>query len=307
MEWQHIGFIGEAMLELSNVQDSYQVCVAGDTYNTAIYLRRLINDKTGISYITGLGIDRQSEKIKSSLIDEGIDTQGVTVIPEKQPGLYMIDTTPEGERSFSYWRENSAARYWLETQDTERVLEWLKRMDAIYLSGISIAILPNTSRKRLLAILEDLQSDGKAIIFDNNYRPALWKSESIAKQWYDRILKLTDIALLTVDDDQALYKEMNDKVIIERCRQQGVREIVLKRGADNCLVALSGEEPLTIPAVKVNQVVDTTAAGDSFAAGYLAARMNGNNPEVAARAGHSLASVVIQHRGAIINKQLMSE
>ncbi|WP_152554137.1 sugar kinase [Endozoicomonas elysicola] len=305
IEWQCIGFIGEAMLELSSSQDSYQVCVAGDTYNTSVYLQRLINHKAQIFYISGLGIDRQSEKIKSSLVHEGIDTQGIVEIPDKQPGLYMIDTTPEGERSFSYWRDNSAAKYWLETQDTERVLKRLKRMDAIYLSGISIAILSNPSRERLLTLLEGLHDDGKAIIFDNNFRSGLWESTSIARQWYDRIFQITNIALITVDDDQALYKEIADDAIIERCRKHGIDEIILKRGADNCLVARSGEKTLTIPAIKINQVVDTTAAGDSFAAGYLAGRITGKNPEFAAVTGHSLASVVIQHRGAIIHKQLM--
>ncbi len=51
--------------------------------------------------------------------------------------------------------------------------------------------------------------------------------------------------------------------------------------------------------------VDTTAAGDSFAAGYLAARLRGEAPAAAARAGHRLAAVVITHPGAIIPREAM--
>ena len=78
----------------------------------------------------------------------------------------------------------------------------------------------------------------------------------------------------------------------------GVAEIVLKMGPQGCLVVSSDTREL-VAANKV-AVVDTTSAGDSFNAGYLAARLQGKSASAAARAGHRLASVVIQHRGAII-------
>ena len=52
-------------------------------------------------------------------------------------------------------------------------------------------------------------------------------------------------------------------------------------------------------------VVDTTAAGDSFAAAYIAARLAGAEPVEAARAGHRLAGVVVCHPGAIIPRAAM--
>jgi 2-dehydro-3-deoxygluconokinase len=53
------------------------------------------------------------------------------------------------------------------------------------------------------------------------------------------------------------------------------------------------------------QPVDTTAAGDSFNAGYLAARINGAMPRDAAAAGHRLAGAVIMAPGAVIPKDAM--
>jgi len=52
--------------------------------------------------------------------------------------------------------------------------------------------------------------------------------------------------------------------------------------------------------------IDTTSAGDSFNAGYLAARFEGQDPEQAARLAHRLASIVIQHRGAIVPAEAMA-
>jgi 2-dehydro-3-deoxygluconokinase len=55
----------------------------------------------------------------------------------------------------------------------------------------------------------------------------------------------------------------------------------------------------------VKDVVDTTAAGDSFGAGYMAARLAGKDAAAAARAGHTLAGAVIRQRGAIIPRESM--
>ena len=54
-------------------------------------------------------------------------------------------------------------------------------------------------------------------------------------------------------------------------------------------------------------MVDTTAAGDSFSAGYLAVRLTGGDAESAAKRGHLTASTVIQYRGAIIPREAMPQ
>ena len=121
------------------------------------------------------------------------------------------------------------------------------------------------------------------------------------------MLECTDIAFLTLDDEDALWGQQPVEDVIARTHNAGVKEVVVNRGADSCLVSIAGEGLVDVPAVKLpkEKVIDTTAAGDSFSAGYLAVRLTGGSAEDAAKRGHLTASTVIQYRGAIIPREAM--
>lgn len=308
-----IAFIGECMIELKKdangvISESF----AGDTLNTALYLARLFSvHQHEVHYITALGTDRFSEAMLEQWQEEGIRCDYVRRLPDKLPGLYYVDVDSSGERSFQYWRGQSAARHLMENQADEPLLESLATFDYIYLSGISLAILPDDGRQKLLELLRHAKTQGAKICFDNNFRPRLWNNPEEAQHWYRQVLQLTDIACLTFDDECLLWNDSSPDQVFDRCRQWGIEEVVLKRGTEPCLIesgASAGRE--SVEAVKVPEIniLDTTAAGDSFSAGYLARRLNGDFlPAQCAALGHRLASTVIQHRGAIIPRDAMSD
>ena len=211
------------------------------------------------------------------------------------------------ERTFYYWRNEAAAKFWLESEQSAAICEQLAGFDYLYLSGISLAILSPASREKLIALLKQCRANGGKVIFDNNYRPRLWASKEETQQVYQQMLQCTDIAFLTLDDEDALWGEKPVEEVIARTQAAGVSEVVVKRGADSCLVAITGEALVDVPAVKLpkEKVVDTTAAGDSFSAGYLSVRLTGGDAAAAAKRGHQTASTVIQHRGAIIPREAM--
>ena len=160
-----------------------------------------------------------------------------------------------------------------------------------------------------MQLLARCRAEGGRVIFDNNYRPRLWADRASAQSAYRAMLSCTDIAFLTLDDEHLLWGEQPLEEVIARTREAGASEIVIKRGAEACLVA-TGDAPLIeVPAVRLakEKVVDTTAAGDSFSAGYLARRLTGASAEAAAQRGHLIASTVIQHRGAIIPAEAMPD
>ncbi|MCX2961182.1 sugar kinase [Rodentibacter caecimuris] len=300
-----IGVIGECMIELSLHKEAAQVGFGGDTLNTAVYLARLLpKENFSVHYISALGCDPYSQMMLKAWRNEGVNTDLVQKLKAKLPGLYSITTDTQGERSFYYWRSDAAAKYWLETDETARILSTLQHFDYLYLSGISLAILSESSRQKLFKFLPHFREKGGKVAFDNNFRPMLWKNLLDAQIAYRQMLSSTDIAFLTLDDEERLWGVRSLEDCIKSTRGYGVAEIVIKRGEASCII--EHHERFDIPAQKIIKVVDTTAAGDSFSAGYLAGRLQKCNEVKSAEIAHRVAGKVICHRGAIIPKEVFS-
>ncbi|WP_103734355.1 sugar kinase [Pseudomonas sp. GZJR-8] len=293
-----IALIGECMIELQHRADgSLHQSFGGDTLNTAVYLRRELGECASVDYVTALGDDSFSDAMCQQWQTEGLGLSMVQRLPGRLPGLYCIQTDASGERKFLYWRNEAAVRDCFTTPAAEPILAVLPDYDVVYFSGITLAVLGEVGRERLLDTLVETRRRGGKVVFDNNYRPRLWADVQAARAAYRKVLAEVDIALLTEDDEHALFGYEDSEQVF--AAYPSIAEVVLKRGADACLIRCAGER-FAVPALKVEKVVDTTAAGDSFSAAYLAGRLKGGSPQEAALAGHRLASRVIQLPGALI-------
>jgi 2-dehydro-3-deoxygluconokinase len=299
-----IAAIGECMLELSKSSGvpatafsrPVNLAFGGDSLNTCIYLARLGLEP---SYVTVLGDDPLSLWMAECWRQEGIDCSRVRHAEGELPGLYFIDTDEVGERSFYYWRDRAPVKRLLDDEpDAAELFETLGSVSILYLSGITLAVLTDASRARLMAWLPTYRAAGGRVAFDNNFRPKLWRSLEEARKVYRAMYGMTDLALPTLEDEVALFGEMSADDLIGELSALGVKEIALKQGEHGCRVAGLGVDE-HIPVITTN-VVDTTSAGDSFNAGYLAGRAKGMDQVDSARIGSELASLVIQHRGAIV-------
>ena len=282
-----IACIGEAMIELSMGEDSPQVGVAGDTLNTAIYLKRSAPELS-VDYITCLGDDPFSQRIMAFIDAQDLGTGAIQTLTDASPGLYAITTTPDGERSFTYWRSNSAARQTFADGD----FEFLNSYDAIYLSGISLAILSHTIR---LALLKWLSGTPIKLIYDSNYRARLWESVENARLVTTAMWERADFALPSIDDEMELFEQSAKEVVARFSAHAG--QGALKRGAEG---PISIGSDVTQSYASAPNVIDTTAAGDSFNGGYLSGVLTGKSQAEALLRGHDLAARVVQNRGAII-------
>jgi 2-dehydro-3-deoxygluconokinase len=295
-----VASIGECMIELKQAAGGlFSRGFGGDTLNTAVYLARLGVD---VDYITALGDDTLSDEMIAGWQAEGVGTGRVARLPGKLPGIYMIETDERGERRFFHWRESAAARSLMDLPATDDILDSLASYDVVYLSAITLSIYSAKGRAKLIGALERARKHGARIAFDTNFRARGWPDLDIARNVFDMAFAASDIVLASTEDLLPLYPDQSDDGLMARVR---CGEAVLKRLEPASIVRFEGvsrelrAEPVAKP------VVDTTAAGDSFAAAYIAARLAGAPPAEAARAGHRLAGVVVCYPGAIIPRSAM--
>lgn len=306
-EPKRIAFLGECMVELRGQPfDAVKASFGGDTLNSALYCSRISKDTLQTFYVTALGEDGFSEAMLNAWQAEGIHTSLVQRFSEHQPGMYAVVLDDKGERSFCYWRSQSAARYLMQHPNITSVVEQLRSFSCLVFSGISLAILHD--REKFIAMLSELRTQGVQIVFDTNFRPTLWEDIAEARHWCARALSHSDVALVTFDDEKLLWGDASPEETRNRLHAAGVKTLVVKLGEDGAVFSdgsSSASAALTsVPAKKVESVCDTTAAGDAFNAGFLAAYLNGESMEASCKQGHQVASKVIQYPGAIIPKSV---
>lgn len=290
--------IGECMVEFLRQDDGlWRQGFAGDSLNVAWALRALLPEDAEVDYLTRVGTDTLSEAMLDMLRGAGIGTATILQDPKRTVGLYTIQTDATGERSFSYWRSDSAARGL--AQEEGLLAKALSGADLVYLSGITLAILPSGDRARLLAALGPRGSRGFRVAFDPNIRPRLWESVHVARQEITAVAGLCDIVLPTHDDEAVAFGDADAAATLARYAGLGVPEIVVKDGTRPTWVSVGGHcvQRAVVPA---ERCIDTTGAGDSFNGGYLAARLQGRSAEAAVAQGQAVSACVVGRRGALI-------
>lgn len=288
--------IGECMIELAPAGDGhFAMGFAGDTFNTAWYLRRLAAPSLEVAYFSAIGDDDPSRAMTAFMRGAGIRPE-LIMRPGGQVGLYMI-SLKDGERSFSYWRATSAARSLAD--DLER-LPGIGPGDTAFFSGITLAILPDEGRRRLLAALDAARGAGARIAFDPNLRPRLWRSAEEMRHWVSAGAAAADIALPSFEDEAAIFGDADRAATAARYRAAGAGLAIVKDGPGAVLIS-EGDAFAEVAPAPVAELVDTTAAGDAFNAGFFAASSAGAPTVAAVEAACRISAQVIGQRGALVD------
>lgn len=301
-----VASIGECMVEMASSGDDglYRQGFAGDTLNTAWYVRALTCPaKRAVRYVSAVGNDGISERMLTFLEDNGIGTSSVARLADRTVGLYLI-TLDGAERSFTYWRSTSAAKKL--AADPAFLASALDGAGLAYFSGITLAILEPEDRAKLFSVLADFRARGGEVAYDPNIRPRLWADRNTMATVITEGYSAATIALPTFPDDADLFGDTTPAATLDRLASLGVREIVVKDGAEPSWVR-ANDRDTKVPALNVATPVDTTGAGDSFNGGYIAARLAGRTPAEAAAHGHAVAARVICHRGALVDMPLFAD
>ena len=285
---------------LENNSSNIKINFGGDTYNSAVYFSRLTNNKTNTFYSTALGKDNFSKKMISRFKNENIKCDYIRTDGENPPGLYSIEINEKGERSFSYWRDQSPSKYIFLGSKGKKLVKDINNADVFYYTGISAGILDEKQRKDLIKIGSTATICG----FDFNYRSQLHHNKKVSQLLFNEINNRVDIHFVSFDDARELFKIKNPLEIFEIINEK--KNLILIR-YKNSIIFKNKQQEIKTVTVPHGEVVDTTAAGDAFNGSFLAIMNNNKNVPVEENIliSHSVTREVIKHRGAIISKNKM--
>ena len=276
----------------------YQSSFAGDVVNFSVYLKRLYRDSS-VQLLSAIGNDSISQKMYDFLSNAGIDTALVARSQSKTIGLYTVENDDLGERSFTYWRSDSAARKMFYLINEKLLANAITRANYLYFTGITLAIIDQPSRERLFSLADQFIKDNKHVIFDPNYRPHLWHRAEDALDQINRGYQSCNILLSSFQDEQTLWKSNTSGEALSNLLRFQIDEIVLTNGPGVILGSVNGSG-YQIDPVKPAAIIDTTSAGDGFNAGYIASRHAGKSPETSIIEASRQASLIVASAGAII-------
>lgn len=290
--------IGECMVELSSVgEELWRQAFAGDVFNALWYARALSRDDVTVSFHTALGTDPLSDQLLEFARCAGIECANTPRLEDRKPGLYSIHLKG-AERSFTYWRDTSAARMMM--RHPEALWPKIEAAEMIYLSGITLAILPEEDCETLLNALHRRKRERALIAFDPNIRLHLWADKTRMQSVISQAASLSDIILPSFDDERIAFDDPSPEATARRYHQLGAEHVVVKNGPADTIHLQAGVMT-RFPVTPVDGVIDTTAAGDSFNGAYIAALLGGVSTAKAIAKAQQCAGRVIQHKGALIS------
>ena len=289
--------IGECMAEFSPDEQlgKFNLGFAGDTFNTAWYIANNHADVDS-AYFSKVGDDELSDQMLKFMSDNQVDTTYIKTVAGATIGLYLISLV-DGERTFSYWRNKSAATFL--GQNVDDVGNAMKKQDMIYFSGITLAILDQNSRKNLFSCLKSARRAGKKIAFDPNLRPKLWNDK---KEMCDVIMagaNLSDIILPSFEDEATWFLDADPMSTLARYQNVGAETVVVKNAGDP-VSFWSQHGTGTYLVESVEKIIDSTAAGDSFNAEILVGLLREIPLADAINNAANLAKKVLMGQGALV-------
>jgi ribokinase len=227
-----------------------------------------------------VGDDERGSTVRDELRGEGVEAV-LAVDPELPTGTCIVLVGPDGERTMA---PDAGANDGLSDADVSD--ELLASAGHLHVAGY--ALLRTGSRPAARGAIARALERGMSVSVD----------PSSAALLSPEFLDHADGAglLLPNAEEARMLSGESDPERAARALAARFGEVVVTLGADGALWT-DGRESVRCEAVPVEAVVDSTGAGDAFAAGLLAARMNGATPEEALKEGARLAARAVSQPG----------
>jgi 2-dehydro-3-deoxygluconokinase len=261
--------------------------VAGAEANAAVGLARLGHS---VAYIGRVGSDGFGAAIVRKLRGEGVDVEHLVVDDTAPTGLMIRERRALGAAHVLYYRSGSAGSR-LGPAEVDAAAAQFKGARWLHVTGITPALSPTARAavERAIALARDARL---TISLDLNLRRKLW-SEAEAALVFRELAAKADVVM--GDEDEArLVTGTKDsgEVLAEALLARGASTAIVKLGRQGAVAATAGEA-IRVPALDIPAVVDPVGAGDAFAAGYIAATLEGKPLDEALRAANACGAAAV--------------
>ena len=292
--------IGEILIDFIPVTSgsysdvpAFEKCFGGAPFNYAVAAARLGAE---VGALAAVGTDPFGEFLIDTLKKNNVDTSHVR-IKKQRTTLAFVVSEPNGERSFFFYRKP-----WFETADTMLSPShvdpaYVRSAKILHYSGVALSHSPE--RDAIFKAVEETRASGGLISYDPNIRLELWPSSNEFRAMNEKAMRKADIILLAKDEAEILFGKWNPKKIAAMIRSNyHPRYVALKLGDQGSYVEDEAGTSVFKPAYEV-EVVDTTGAGDGWAAAFDYGLIKGWDLETCATAANAVGALIVTKRGAI--------
>ncbi len=261
------------------------VTPGGCASNVAIGLARL-GEKPLL--VACMGDDQTADILVDAWEEQGVDARYVKRIPGKGTGVSVGLVDSDFQPRFIH---TSGANAELEGETLNPDIFKEQRIDFMHIAGYFV--LPGLLNPGFTGTLARVQEAGVFISLDVVRSPAMKTPEPL---W--NILPNLDLFMCNLQEAEIMTGVSDPAGAASAFQEKGARSVIIKLGAEGCWLA-DADRGMHIPGIEVEQVVDTTGAGDAFAAGLVSALRQGKDIEEACRFGAKQGAMTTGFLGAV--------
>ena len=284
--------IGEILADMIGEEKNgiitYERKAGGAPFNVACALKKFGAE---VRFVGSVGDDLIGRFLIKYAADFGMDTEYINKDAERNTTLAFVELNEEGERSFCFYRKNTADYFMPPVSDA-----LIEMADTVCIGSLMMA--DPVCVEYAIDIIDRAHALGKTVAFDVNYRTDIYKNTDSAVRTYKKILSKADIVKFSEDEVETFTAEyvssLTDKLVL------------ITLGKEGSEWRYKGERG-RMPSIKVKPI-DTTGAGDAFFAGALSVLDNNVGkpltPQIlndAVRFGNVAGALNTTGRGAIDN------
>lgn len=233
-----------------------------------------------------VGNDMFGDFVKKTLFDYGADVRGIASSDRVKTTVSVVCLHESGERSFLYNPASSSA-----FTDTDISDALLDECDIVFVAGA--LLLSSFDGTPCARFLRKAREKGKMTVLDT-----AWDFDDVWLPKIQEALPELDVFMPSYDEATRFSGETDPFAMAAKLHALGPKNVIIKLGKDGALLSFDGEKPYILPTYTAFKAVDSTGAGDSFCAGFLAGQAMGWDVRRSAEFANAVATHCIMAVGA---------